>query len=166
MYGDRVKWSVSGQIIVSPVAKDFILGSDHILGKLPEFYLIVSTRISLLRLLASYVNWFYTYKLLVLRSALTYVTSAFCRTTLLYMRYRMKNEISSLSCIHEMWQLTVLHLSCRGQSQMSYTSNIWLYPLHDWWRAINEMSNFMHSGEMGDFIFHPVSKQESLMTVS
>ena len=40
---------------------------------------------------------------------------------------------------------------------MSYTSNIWLYPLHDWWRAVNEMSNFMHSGEMGSFIFHPVS---------
>ena len=48
---------------------------------------------------------------------------------------------------------------------MSYTSNIWLYPLHDWWRAINQMLNFMHSGEMGSFIFHPVSKQESLATV-
>ena len=88
-----------------PVAKGFILGSDHPLGELPELYLFLSTRMSLLRLLASYVNWFYTYKLLVLRSALTYVTSAFCRTTLLYMHYRMKNEISSLSCTHEIWHL-------------------------------------------------------------
>ena len=51
---------------------------------------VLSSRISLLKLLASYVNWFYTYKLLVLRSALTYVTSALCSTTLLYMHYRMK----------------------------------------------------------------------------
>ena len=34
-----------------------------------------------------------------------------------------------------------------------------------WWRAVNEMSNFMHSGEMGSFIFHTVSKQESSATV-
>ena len=35
--GDRVKWSVAGQIIVGPVAKDFINTSDHPLGTLPEF---------------------------------------------------------------------------------------------------------------------------------
>ena len=49
---------------------------------------------------------------------------------------------------------------------MSYdTSNIWLCPLQDRWRAVNGMSDFMHSGEMGNFIIHPVSKQESLATV-
>ena len=152
---------------MSAVAKGFILGSDHPLGKLPEFYLIVSTRISLLRLLASNVNWFYTYKLLLLRSALTYVTSAFCRTTLLYMHYRMKNEISSLSCIHEMWHL----IDCsppilqRTEPNVMHIQHLTLSSIHDWWRAVNKMSNFMHSGEMGSFIFHPVSKQEPLATV-
>ena len=39
---------------------------------------------------------------------------------------------------------------------MSYTSNIWLYPLQDWWKTVNEMSNFMSTGQMGNFIFRPV----------
>ena len=30
------------------------------------------------------------------------------------------------------------------------------YPLQDWWRTVNEMSNFLHTGEIGDFIFCPV----------
>ena len=39
---------------------------------------------------------------------------------------------------------------------MSYTSDIWLYPLQDWWRTVNEMSDFMSLGQMGNFIFRPV----------
>ena len=40
---------------------------------------------------------------------------------------------------------------------MSYISDIWLYPLQDWWRTVNEMSNFLHTGEIGNFIFRPVN---------
>ena len=39
---------------------------------------------------------------------------------------------------------------------MSYTSDIWLYPLQDWCKTVNEMSNFMSTGQMGNFIFCPV----------
>ena len=39
---------------------------------------------------------------------------------------------------------------------MSYTSDIWLYPLQDWWRTVNEMSGFISTGQMGNFIFRPV----------
>ena len=39
---------------------------------------------------------------------------------------------------------------------MSYKSDIWLYPLQDWWKMVNEMSNFMSTGPMGNFISHPV----------
>ena len=35
---------------------------------------------------------------------------------------------------------------------MSYISDLWLYPLQDWWRTVNEMSNFLHTGEIGNFI--------------
>ena len=41
---------------------------------------------------------------------------------------------------------------------MSYTSDIWLYPLQDWWKMVDEMSNFMSIGQMGNFIFRPVRK--------
>ena len=58
----------------------------------------------------------------------------------------MKSDIS----------LTILHQSCRGLSQMSYRSDIWVYPLQNWWRTVNEMSNFMSTGQMGNFIFCPV----------
>ena len=36
------------------------------------------------------------------------------------------------------------------------TSNIWLYPTQDWWRTVNEMSNFMYTEHIGNFIFRPV----------
>ena len=36
---------------------------------------------------------------------------------------------------------------------MSYTSDIWLYPLQDWWRTVNKMSNFMYTERIGNFIF-------------
>ena len=39
---------------------------------------------------------------------------------------------------------------------MSYISDIWLYPLHDWWRTVNEMLDFMYTGQTGNFIFRPV----------
>ena len=38
---------------------------------------------------------------------------------------------------------------------MSYTSGICLYPLQDWWKTVNEMSNFLYTGQIGNFIFHP-----------
>ena len=41
---------------------------------------------------------------------------------------------------------------------MSDVYDIWLYPLQDWWKRVNEMSNFMSTGQMGNFIFRPVSK--------
>ena len=34
--------------------------------------------------------------------------------------------------------------------------DIWLYPLQDWWRTVNEMYDFMSTGQMGNFIFRPV----------
>ena len=39
---------------------------------------------------------------------------------------------------------------------MSYTSDIWLYPLQDWCKMVNEMSDFMSTGQMGNSIFRPV----------
>ena len=39
---------------------------------------------------------------------------------------------------------------------MSDAYDIWLYPLQDWWRTVNEMSDFMSTGQMGNFIFRPV----------
>ena len=39
---------------------------------------------------------------------------------------------------------------------MSYISDIWLYPLHDWWWTVNAMSDFMYTGQTGNFIFRPV----------
>ena len=34
--------------------------------------------------------------------------------------------------------------------------DIWLYPLQDWWRTVNEMSDFMSTRQMGNFISRPV----------
>ena len=39
---------------------------------------------------------------------------------------------------------------------MSDVYDIWLYPLQDWWRTVNEMADFMSIGQMGNFIFRPV----------
>ena len=39
---------------------------------------------------------------------------------------------------------------------MSYTSDIWLHPLQDWCKMVDEMSDFMSTGQMGNFIFRPV----------
>ena len=30
--------------------------------------------------------------------------------------------------------------------------DIWLYPLQDWWRTVNKMSDFMSTGQMGNFM--------------
>ena len=35
---------------------------------------------------------------------------------------------------------------------MSDVYDIWLYPLQDWWRTVEEM----YTGQMGNLIFHPV----------
>ena len=47
---------------------------------------------------------------------------------------------------------------------MSYTSDIWLYPLQDWWRIVNEMSDFMSTGQMGNFIFHNVKNPHNYIS--
>ena len=39
---------------------------------------------------------------------------------------------------------------------MSDVYDIWLYSLQDWWSTANEMSDFIPTGQMGNFIFHPV----------
>ena len=39
---------------------------------------------------------------------------------------------------------------------MSDVYEIWLYPLHDWWKTVTEMLDFMYTGQMGNFIFRPV----------
>ena len=39
---------------------------------------------------------------------------------------------------------------------MSDVYDIWLYPLQDWWRTVKEMSDFMSTRQMGNFIFRPV----------
>ena len=40
---------------------------------------------------------------------------------------------------------------------MSDLHDIWLYPLQDWWRTVNEMSDIMYTARMGNFIFQPVA---------
>ena len=52
--------------------------------------------------------------------------------------------------------LTVLHQSCRVQSQMSDVHDIWLYPLQDQWSTVNEISDFMYTGQTRNFILRPV----------
>jgi len=39
---------------------------------------------------------------------------------------------------------------------MSDIYDTWFYPLQDWWRTVNERLDFMYTGQMGNFIFHPV----------
>ena len=41
---------------------------------------------------------------------------------------------------------------------MSDMYDIWLYPPLDWCKTVNEMSNFMSTGQMGNFIFRPVKE--------
>ena len=41
--------------------------------------------------------------------------------------------------------------------QMSDMYDIWLYPLQDWWKPVNKISNFMYTREIENFIFRPVS---------
>ena len=36
---------------------------------------------------------------------------------------------------------------------MSDVYDIWPYPLWEWWRTVNEMSDFMSTGQLGNFIF-------------
>ena len=36
---------------------------------------------------------------------------------------------------------------------MSDVYDIWFYPLQDWWRMVNERSNFISTGQMGNFLF-------------
>ena len=40
---------------------------------------------------------------------------------------------------------------------MSDVYDIWLYPLQDWWRTVNEMSDFMSTGQMENFIYRSVT---------
>ena len=35
---------------------------------------------------------------------------------------------------------------------MSNVYDIWLYPLQDWWRTVEEMLDFMYTGQIGNFI--------------
>ena len=39
---------------------------------------------------------------------------------------------------------------------MSDVYDIWLNALQDWWRMVNEMSDFMSTGQKGNFIFRLV----------
>ena len=39
---------------------------------------------------------------------------------------------------------------------MSDVYDIWSYPLWEWSRTVNEMSDFMSTGRLGNLIFHPV----------
>ena len=39
---------------------------------------------------------------------------------------------------------------------MSDVYDIWLYPLQDWWKTVSEMSDFMSTGQMGNFIFRHI----------
>ena len=48
---------------------------------------------------------------------------------------------------------------------MSDVYDIWLYPLQDWYKMVNEMSDFMYTGQMGNFIFHLVLKNKTKKTV-
>ena len=41
--------------------------------------------------------------------------------------------------------------------QMSDMYDIWLYPLQDWWKTVNKISNFMYTREIENSIFRPVS---------
>ena len=49
---------------------------------------------------------------------------------------------------------------------MSDMCDIWQYPLQGWWRTVNEMSNFMHKGEIGNFIFCPVVRVQQFQIVT
>ena len=40
---------------------------------------------------------------------------------------------------------------------MSDVYDIWLYPLQDWCKMVNEISDFMSAGQMGNLIICPVS---------
>ena len=33
---------------------------------------------------------------------------------------------------------------------------IWLYPLQDWWETVEEISDCMYTGQMGNYISRPV----------
>ena len=56
---------------------------------------------------------------------------------------------------------TVLHQSCKWNLRFhwlfSTNNDLWLYPLQDWWKTVNEISNFMYTGEIGNIIFRLVS---------
>ena len=74
-------------------------------------------------------------------------------------KHRAKNEISICPVYMKSSIFpTVFHQSCRGYSQISYKSDIWLYPPQDWWRTVNEMSNFMYTEHIGNLIFHPKTR--------
>ena len=48
---------------------------------------------------------------------------------------------------------------------MSNVYDIWLYPLQDWWRTVDEMSDFMSTGQMGNFIFRLVANNCIVVSV-
>ena len=80
-----------------------------------------------------------------------------------YRSNRARNEIflSFLYAKKIEISFTVLHQSCtwnlRFHWLFSTNNDLWLYPLQDWWKTVNEISNFMYTGEIGNFIFHLVS---------
>ena len=39
---------------------------------------------------------------------------------------------------------------------MSDVYEIQLYPLQDWWKTVEEMLDFVYTGQMGNFIFRTV----------
>ena len=73
-------------------------------------------------------------------------------------KHRAKNEISHSSCGHEIWHFNDCSppILKRIEPNVSDVYDIWLYPLQDWWRTVIEMSNFMSTGQMGNFIFRTV----------
>ena len=101
-------------------------------------------------------------------SWLWFLTAIFCfcsfasRTLNHCKNHRVKNELFYLSCVHKNISLAISHDSCRGWSQISEVYDIWLYPLQNLWRTVNEMSDFMHIGQIGNFIFRPVHDMGAL----
>ena len=41
--------------------------------------------------------------------------------------------------------------------------DIWLYPLQGWWRTVNDVSDIMYTGQIGNFIFCPVHEMGVLI---
>ena len=99
------------------------------------------------QLMVRRINFLLTFRLSVLPSSPGEKWSK-CEETLLFISQGQKWNFPSVLWTWNHWPFSTNPVEDRAKCRMC---DIWLYPLQDWWRPVNEMSDFTFTGQDGKF---------------